>query len=182
MSCRTLTGLAAGLAFAASAAAQQPAAATIQAHDIAQHIQVLASDNFGGRAPASKGERLTIDYIRDHFKQYGLKPAADGDWFQTVPLVKITADPDTTLTIAGEDKKLRFGYADDMIVWTEREAKHVALDNSPLVFVGYGIIAPEYDWNDYAGVDVTGKTVVILVNDPGYTTHNPKLFTGRAMT
>ncbi|HET7369414.1 MAG TPA: peptidase M28, partial [Gammaproteobacteria bacterium] len=182
MDYRTLAGLFAGLVIAANSAAQQTPVRSIQAHDIAQHIKVLASDKFGGRAPASEGERLTIDYIRDHFRQYGLKPGTDGGWFQTVPLVKITADPDTTLTAGGGESKLHFGYADDMIVWTEREEKHVALTDSPLVFVGYGIVAPEYDWNDYAGVDVRGKTVVILVNDPGYATGNPTLFTGRAMT
>lgn len=182
MLCRTFAGLAASLAFTAGAAAQPPAVASIQAQDIAQHIKVLASDKFGGRAPASEGERLTIDYIRDQLEQYGVKPGANGDWFQTVPLVKITADPDTTLTVAADQAQLRFDYANDMIVWTEREAEHVALKDSPLVFVGYGIVAPEYDWNDYAGVDVHGKTVVILVNDPGYATRNPDLFTGRAMT
>ncbi|HET7306965.1 MAG TPA: M28 family metallopeptidase [Gammaproteobacteria bacterium] len=181
--CCAAAGMVLGLAVAGTAAAgQSTAAASISAADIAHHIQVLASDKFGGRAPASPGEKLTIDYIRAHFKQYGLKPPVNDGYFQTVPLVKVTTDPHTTLTVAGGNKPLHFDYANDMIVWTTREAKHIDLKNSPLVFVGYGIVAPEYHWNDYAGVDVKGKTVVILVNDPGYATHNPKLFTGRAMT
>lgn len=168
------------LGFTANAA--PPAVDVIQPGDIAHHIKVLASDKFGGRAPASRGEKLSIDYIRDHFRDYGLKPAVDGSYFQKVPLVEITADPHTELTIAGGGHKLDFSYDSDMMVWTKHEDPHVALKGSPLVFVGYGIVAPEYHWNDYAGLDVKGKTVVILVNDPGYATGDKHLFHGRSMT
>jgi Zn-dependent M28 family amino/carboxypeptidase len=176
-----VSGLVCGLLFAAAVQARPPVA-SIRADDIAHDIKVLASDKFGGRAPASEGEKLSIDFIRDNFKKAGLKPAVNGSYFQTVPLVEVTADPHSTLTIGGAQKPLSFNYADDMIVWTKRESKHVDLDKSPLVFVGYGIVAPEYHWNDYAGIDVKGKTVVILVNDPGYATGNKKLFHGKSMT
>jgi Zn-dependent M28 family amino/carboxypeptidase len=145
-------------------------------------IQILSSDAFGGRAPGSPGEQLTIDYIAKLFKAYGLAPANQGSYFQDVPLVQITADPDTSLNVSGADAPLRFAYAQDMVVSTARPEETVSLQKSPLVFAGYGIVAPEYQWDDYAGLDVKGKTVVVLVNDPGYATGDPKLFEGKTMT
>ena len=94
----------------------------------------------------------------------------------------ITADPDATLEIAGPERVSRFVYADDFMAWTKRVVPQVQISNSELVFVGYGIVAPEYDWNDYEGVDVRGKTVVILVNDPGFGSQDPALFNGNSMT
>lgn len=174
--------LALGLAFATAGRAAPPATASIQADDLAHDIKTLASDKFGGRAPASEGEKLSTHFIADHFRDAGLKPAVDGSYFQKVPMVEIEADPHTTLTIAGKQHTFHFDYGRNMIVWTKREASHVALKDSPLVFVGYGIVAPEYHWNDYAGLDVKGKTVVILVNDPGYATGDKNLFHGHGMT
>jgi Zn-dependent M28 family amino/carboxypeptidase len=144
-------------------------------------IKALSSDEFAGRAPASEGEKLTIDYISGQFKRYGLQPADHGSFLQEVPLVQITANPDTVLTVGG-GTPLTLAYGSDMIVSTPRPQATVSLADSPLVFVGYGIVAPEYQWNDYAGLDVKGKTVVVLVNDPGYATGDPKLFKGKAMT
>jgi len=143
-------------------------------------IETLSSDAYGGRAPGSTGERLSTDYISAQFKKYGLLPADAGSYLQEVPLKQITADPDTHLDIAGSSAPLRFDYATDLVVSTPRTETTVTLKDSPLVFVGYGIVAPEFHWNDYAGLDVKGKIVVALVNDPGHV--NGSLFDGKAMT
>src|SRR5262245_55492672 len=146
------------------------------------HIAALASDDFEGRKPGTAGEEKTVDYIRRQFAEAGLKPGHGTTFFQSVPMVEITAAPDTTLTFERAGNKRELKYAQDMVVWTKRVVPQSSLDNSPLVFVGYGIVAPEYDWNDYAAADIKGKTAVILINDPGFATGDPKLFRGRAMT
>ena len=145
-------------------------------------IRALSSDAFAGRGPGSAGEQRTIEYIAAQFRRSGLQPANHGSFFQDVPMVQITADPDTELVVSGGETPLRFRYGSEIIVTTPRPLPSVSLTDSPLVFVGYGIVAPEYQWNDYAGVDVKGKTVVMLVNDPGYATEDPALFHGKAMT
>ncbi|MFQ5535329.1 MAG: M28 family metallopeptidase [Sphingomonadales bacterium] len=159
-----------------------PEAGTITADDLARHIEILASDAFGGRGPASPGEEKTTAYLKDEFERLGLKPANGDSFFQAVPLVEITADPDTSIKVTGGSKPLELAYSDDAMVWTTRVVDQVAVENSDMVFVGYGVVAPEYGWDDYAGLDVEGKTVVILVNDPGYATQDPALFNGNTMT
>lgn len=155
----------------------------ISADDIARHVEVLASDEFEGRGPSSPGEEKTVAYLAEQFQAMGLQPGNGDSYFQEVPLVDITADPDTRLTFTDAGGNLMsFEYATDMMVWTERVVETSAVDMSEVVFVGYGIVAPEYDWNDYEGLDVTGKTVIILVNDPGFATADQALFTGKAMT
>ena len=144
-------------------------------------MQTLSTDAFGGRAPGSQGEKLTLDYITSQYKKYGLTPGNGGSWLQEVPMKQITASPDTTLVVSGgKGGPYTFAYGDDMVVSSPRTDAVVSLRKSELVFVGYGIVAPEYKWNDYADVDVKGKTVVVLVNDPGHA--DPKLFDGKAMT
>ena len=147
-----------------------------------EHIAVLASDEFEGRGPVSRGEELTIAYLTEAFEAAGLEPGNDGDWLQPVPLVSITADPAMELVVSGDDGEVTFEYATEMMAWTKHIIDRSGLADSDLVFVGYGIVAPEYGWDDYAGVDVGGKTVVMLVNDPGYATGDPALFNGRSMT
>ena len=147
-----------------------------------EHIAVLASDEFEGRAPVSRGEELTIAYISEAFEAAGLKPGNAGEWLQEVPLVSITADPGMRLAIAGEGHDTPLEYGTEMMAWTKRVIDRSGLQSSELVFVGYGVVAPEYGRDDYAGIDVTGKTVVMLVNDPGYATGDPARFNGRAMT
>jgi Zn-dependent M28 family amino/carboxypeptidase len=147
-----------------------------------RHIAALASDDFEGRKPATPGEEKTVEYIRQQFEAVGLKPGNGATFYQSVPLVEITADPNTTLTVSSGGESRSFKYRDDMVVWTKRVVAHSALEQSELVFVGYGIVAPEYEWNDYAAADIKGKTAVILINDPGFVTQDPKLFGGRAMT
>jgi Zn-dependent M28 family amino/carboxypeptidase len=148
-----------------------------------RHIEILASDEFGGRAPASPGEELTVEYLVRTFESLGLEPANGDSYTQDVPLawVEVVNSPDLVISGAqGEDLQLTYGT--EQVVWTRRQLAEAAINDSELVFVGYGINAPERDWNDYAGVDVAGKTVVILVNDPGYATQDPELFNGNAMT
>jgi Zn-dependent M28 family amino/carboxypeptidase len=158
------------------------AAATITETDLATRIEVLADDSMLGRAPASLGEERTLRYLQEQFRAVGLEPGNGARYLQEVPLVSIAADPTMTLTIRGRGTVNRFAYATEFMGWTKRVTPRVELQNSEMVFVGYGIVAPKYDWNDYEGVDVRGKTVVMLVNDPGFATQDTALFTGNAMT
>ncbi len=162
--------------------ARESAGRAITGPALEAHIKRLSSDEFQGRAPASPGEEKTVAYITDQFQQAGLEPGNKGSWYQEVPLVSITLDPDTTLVIDGLDEPVELQHGDATVVWTKRVAESVTLEDSEMVFVGYGIVAPEYGWNDYEGVDVEGKTVVMLVNDPGFATQDPELFNGNAMT
>ncbi|MGB0922740.1 MAG: M28 family peptidase [Pseudoalteromonas shioyasakiensis] len=151
---------------------------SINSEQLAEHIKVLASDEFGGRAPSSKGEELTLAYLTDQFKALGFEPGNGDSFLQEVPLVSLEADSDMVLTIGGKD----YQYKKDMVMGSSRISAKQSIKDSELVFVGYGVNAPEYNWNDYEGIDVKGKTVVMLVNDPGFATKNPDLFTGDAMT
>jgi len=158
-------------------------AASITEAEIAEHLAILASDEFGGRAPSSPGEELTVAYLAEQFEAAGLEPANDGSWFQNVPLVDITADPERApFSVTDGEGTLSFDYADDFVTWTTRVVEASGVEDSDLVFVGYGIVAPEAGWDDYEGVDVTGKTAVILVNDPGFATQDPDVFSGNTMT
>ena len=179
---------------AASADSETPAASAaatsnhafsdaIVAGDFAEHVQQLASDDFGGRGPGTPGEEKTIEYIKAQFARIGLQPGNGSDWFQTVPMVETTADEASASMVAtagGNTQTLKFGT--DMVIGTRTGQAQVSIKDSPLVFVGYGVDAPEQQWNDYAGIDVKGKTVVMLVNDPGFHAGDAKLFDGKRMT
>lgn len=145
-------------------------------------VRVLASDDFEGRAPGTAGEAKTVAFLVDHFRKLGLKPGNGDSYLQQVPLVEILAGTDATLSIAGHGTVKPLAYAKDMVIWTKREVPEVSLRHSDLVFAGYGIVAPEYDWNDYAHLDVHGKTVVLLGGDPGTGSNDPKVFRGNAET
>jgi len=152
-----------------------------QSFDIQQiksHVKKISSDEFGGREPASAGEKLTTDLLINEFKNLGLQPGNGNSFVQAVPMVAITSTPTTSLNIAD----MAFDFPKNFVASSRQTKQALSLNNSELVFVGYGINAPEYNWNDYKNVDVKGKTVVILVNDPGYATKNPKLFDGNTMT
>lgn len=158
---------------------EQAALASFTPQSLAASIKTLASDAFGGRAPGSAGERQSIDYLRAKFKALGLQPAWHGKYFQTVPMTELTAHP-ADLVVTGHKATTHLQYLHDEVVVTRREQPLVNIKSSPMIFVGYGIDAPAFHWNDFSGVDVKGKTIVALVNDPGY--NNPNLFHGRNMT
>ncbi|MFD0940883.1 M28 family metallopeptidase [Pedobacter boryungensis] len=145
-----------------------------------KHIAVLASDDFEGRKPFTEGETKTINYLKGEFEKLGLKPANGDSYFQDVPMVDIKSTP-TDLTIktaSGSSTSLK--YLDDFVGATRHVTNQVKVENSEMVFAGYGIVAPEYKWNDYEGLDVKGKTVVVMVNDPGFL--DSTLFKGKTMT
>lgn len=147
-----------------------------------EHLRTLSSDDFEGRAPGTRGEELTIEYTTAEFERYGIKPLNDGSFLQPVPLVRIAPTRVTNMALRHNDEETEFKYRDEMMVWTPRVVEEINLDASDMVFVGYGIVAPEFDWDDYAEHDVEGKTVVMFVNDPGFATQDDALFTGNAMT
>ena len=142
------------------------------------HIKTLSSDEFGGREPATPGGKMTTDLLEKEFKQLGLKPGNGDSYLQSVPLVSIVSEPQTELEIGD----IKFKFLQNFVANSRQTRERVSLENSELVFVGYGINAPEYGWNDYQGLDVKGKTVVVLVNDPGYASQDPELFDGNTMT
>ena len=171
----------AGLSLVAVPALAAPPAISIDT--LKTVTKTLSSDAFEGRAPTTAGEAKTIAYIEAQFKAAGIKPGNKGKWLQAVPMVEITAKPDAVINIAGGKAPITLNYKTDMAVMSYRVVPKTDIKSSELVFVGYGINAPERGWNDYAGVDVKGKTVVILINDPDYemkTLDGP--FGGRAMT
>jgi Zn-dependent M28 family amino/carboxypeptidase len=151
---------------------------SVNIDNIHKDIKQLASDKFAGRAPLTKGEKLTIDYLAKQYESIGLKGANNGSFFHPVPMAKIIIDQDMKLRIGD----MTFNNGIDFTARTEKIENTITLDDSDIVFVGYGINAPEYNWNDYAGIDVKGKTVIMLVNDPGFATQDEAVFTGNAMT
>jgi len=157
-------------------------ASDINAADFGELVKQLSSDAFEGRGPGTAGEQKTVEYIRDQMQRIGLQPGNGDSWFQDVPMVETTADENTVprLQSAGQARDLKFGT--DIVVGTRTGQPEVKIDNSELVFVGYGVDAPEQKWNDYADQDWKGKTVVMFVNDPGFHTGDSKLFEGKRMT
>ena len=165
-----------------------PALSSINADDLLRHIQVLASDGFEGRAPGTPGEDKTIGYLTNQFARLGLRPGnADGTWVQDVPLVGLTTTEPRFAYSAG-DRQITVTLPAAGVIWTKRFVPQVKLDETDVVFVGYGVVAPEYGWDDYKGVDVRGKTILMLVNDPAIPDPDdpekldPRFFQGKAMT
>ena len=156
----------------------------ITAEDFAARVKKISGDAFEGRKPGTIGERMTTAWIKDQFEQAGLKPGDSGNWFQTVPMIETTLqDPGSVaLDVSTKNGNERFAYRTDMIVNTLDASHDVAIEGSPIVFAGYGVVAPEQNWNDYAGLDVKGKTVIVLVNDPGWGNGDDALFKGKALT
>ena len=165
----------------------QPALEAITPDGLLAHIKVLASDEFEGRAPGTKGEELSVKYISDQFKKIGLKPGnPDGTYTQEVPLAGIKSEPRMSF-IAG-DKMIDLKYPDDFVASSARLQPEIKIDKSDVVFVGYGVVAPEYGWDDYKDVDVHGKTILMLIGDPAVpdpkdpSKLDDKMFKGKAMT
>ena len=161
----------------------------IEPQPILDRIKVLASDDFQGRAPGTAGEEKTVQYLENEFKKLGLKPGnTDGTYIQKVPLVGITGTPTTPLTISKGATKQVIKWRDEMVAWTKHVEDTAAITNSEMIFAGYGVEAPEFNWDDFKGVDVKGKTIVVLVNDPAVPDPSnpgkldPKTFGGDAMT
>jgi Zn-dependent M28 family amino/carboxypeptidase len=203
---RSLLTLAVSLLAAAcggsdNAAPQPPAAAAappamtpdqmpkVDQNAILERIKVLSSDEFEGRAPGTKGEELTVRYLVEESKKLGLMPGnPDGTYVQKVPLVGITGAQASPFTVTKGAQKRTFKWSDEVVAFTKRVTETVSIENSDLVFVGYGVTAPEYNWDDFKGMDVKGKTLVVLVNDPQVpdasdgSQLDAKLFNGRAMT
>jgi len=147
-----------------------------------KHIEILASDEFEGRGPGSAGGEKTKLYLKEEFKKMGL-PSIRGDYYLEVPLSKMTVDLNSSfLSISKNDKARILEAGPETVYWTKRVVEGVSVRTSELVFVGYGIVAPEYGWNDYKNLDVKGKTAVMLINDPGFWTEDPELFNGKSMT
>ncbi|TSB04306.1 M28 family metallopeptidase [Sphingorhabdus contaminans] len=147
-------------------------------------VKELSLDSYEGRAPGSAGEEKTVAYLIDRFKKAGLEPGNNGSWTQDVPLVEITAKNVSALSIADKSgKAMSFAYGSEFVVGSYRETPKTKIDQSEMIFVGHGIVAPEKGWNDYEGLDVKGKTVVIMVNDPDFDATDLKGdFGGKAMT
>ncbi|MFS2005302.1 M20/M25/M40 family metallo-hydrolase [Duganella sp. CT11-25] len=171
----------------AFAQAPAKALAAVSEKDLLAHIKTLASDEFEGRAPGSPGEVKTVAYLQQEFKKLGLKPGnPNGSWIQPVPMRGLTPTPSFSYTIAG--KSVALSFPDDYVAHSTSQPASVNVANSEIVFVGYGVQAPEYGWDDYKGVDVRGKTILMLINDPAVPNPNnpaeldPSMFKGKAMT
>ena len=180
---------AAGPLFAADELALrlEPALEAITPDGLLAHIKVLASDEFEGRAPGTKGEDLSVKYITDQFKKVGLKPGnPDGTYTQEVPLAGIKSEP--LMSFKVRDETIDLKYPDDFIASSARLQPEIKINNSEIVFVGYGVVAPEYGWDDYKDVDVRGKTLLMLIGDPPIpdpkdpSKLDDKIFKGKAMT
>ena len=171
----------------ASGASIHAAVAAIDQRDFLHHIEVLSSDEFEGRAPGTHGEALTVSYLEQQFKSIGLLPGSpNGRYTQRVPMTGFTGNPQASITIG--TRHLELHYPDDFVAFSALRSPRVEIQSSELVFVGYGVIAPEYGWNDYKSLDVRGKTLVMLINDPPVPDPHDagklddKIFGGKAMT
>ena len=160
---------------------------SLTSEGLLRHIRVLASDEFEGRGPGTPGEDKSVEYITAQFKALGLKPGnPDGTYVQAVPLVGLTTQP--TGSYRAGDQLTELTFPDDAVVWSKRFTPEVKVEDSEIVFVGYGVVAPEYGWDDYKGVDLHGKTLLMLINDPPVPDPtdakelNPRMFKGKAMT
>jgi len=158
------------------------ASVEVSQETLGNHIEQLASDAFLGRKPFTEGEVITVNYLKDEFEKLGLVPGNGDSYFQDVPLVEITGTPSANMVISGDKGSFSLEALKDFVATTNKATTDVSLENSELVFAGYGIVAPEYGWNDYEGVDWKGKTAVVLINDPGFKSGDSNLFKGNEMT
>src|SRR5690348_4309531 len=160
----------------------------ISTNELFQHIKVLSSDEFEGRGPGTPGEDKSVAYLVAKFKELGLKPGnPDGTFIQRVPLMGFTAKPVVSFSMP-EQARLEPDFPKDAVIWSRRYVPEVKVTNSDVIFVGYGIVAPEYGWDDYKDVDVRGKTILMLINDPPIpdpsdpSKLDPQIFGGKGMT
>jgi Predicted aminopeptidases len=160
----------------------EKAANTISSMELSKDISVLASDSLQGRGLCSIGETRTLNYLQSRMKELGLEPAFGTSYLQRVPLVKISSSVENDLVINSSNSKQLALPQSSYTAWSSALQQKIAVSKSEIIFVGFGIDAPEYKWNDFEGLDVRGKTIVVLVNDPGYYTHDSSMFQGNAMT
>ncbi len=149
---------------------------------LARHIIVLASDSFQGRKPFTLGEKRTLAYLESQFRSLGLEPGNGTSYLQDVPMVEITPHPDSVMKVESAKGSFVLHNATDYVITTENTDSVISLNKDELIFAGYGVVAPEYNWNDYAGINVKGKVVLVMVNDPGFGTADTSIFKGRTMT
>ncbi len=150
--------------------------------NLKKDISVLASDSFMGRKPFTEGEKKTINYLQESYKQIGLEPGNGNSFLQEVPMVNIQAKAAPTMEVQSPTGNFTLNALKDYIIWTDKTDAEITLDKAELIFAGYGVVAPEYNWNDYAGLDVKGKIVLVMVNDPGFWVGDTSLFKGSEMT
>jgi Zn-dependent M28 family amino/carboxypeptidase len=155
---------------------------SISTDSLKKHVSILASDAYLGRKPFTVGETKTIQYLQQQFAAMGLEPGNENSYFQEVPLVNILATAAPNMQVQSNKGNLTLKAFDDYIIWTNKTDENISLDNAELVFAGYGVVAPEHNWNDYAGLDVKGKVVMVMVNDPGFWVDDTTLFKGKSMT
>ncbi|MDL5045102.1 M28 family metallopeptidase [Oscillatoria amoena NRMC-F 0135] len=156
--------------------------ASFTVQHLENHLGTLASDEFMGRMPFTEGERKTVAYLEEQLKRLGIEPGNGTSYLQEVPLVNITTTAAPTLTVKASKKSLTLAGLTDYVIWTERTQETISFNDNDMVFAGFGIVAPEYNWNDYEGLNVKDKIVVVMVNDPGFGSDNTSLFKGNTMT
>jgi len=154
----------------------------IQISDFEPHVIALSSDEFMGRMPFTEGETLTLNYLEGEFKKLGLKPGNGDSYFQDVPMMSITTKPASQMKIQSSGGVFNLNGFEDYVLWTQRTDPRVSFEDVEIIFAGYGIVAPEYGWNDYENLDVNGKIVMVMVNDPGFGSTDQGLFRGNTMT
>ena len=155
---------------------------SINADSLAANITVLASDSFMGRKPFTEGETKTIHFLEKKFREVGLEPGNGNSFLQDVPMVRITTNAAPVMKVHSSKGDFDLKGLEDYVIWTDKTDSLLSMKNSEVVFAGYGVVAPEYNWNDYANIDVKGKVVLLLVNDPGFNAGDTTLFKGKAMT
>jgi Zn-dependent M28 family amino/carboxypeptidase len=155
---------------------------SFSAERLRQSIEVLAADSLAGRKPFTPGEAKTISYIQKQFSAAGLEPGNGNSFLQEVPMVSILAIADSYMKVKFLKGDFKLKAYDDYIIWTDKTEGPISLDNTELVFAGYGVVAPEYNWNDYEGLNVKDKVVMVMVNDPGFSVGDTGLFQGKRMT
>lgn len=156
--------------------------ASFNADSLKQYLSVLASDSFMGRKPFTEGETTTLDYLQKQFASIGLEPGNGNSFLQEVAMVNIMAKAAPEMQITGASKNFTLKAFDDYVVWTDKPDSIETWDKTDIIFAGYGVVAPEYNWNDYEGLDVKGKIVIVMVNDPGFWSGDTTLFKGKTMT
>ncbi len=155
---------------------------TVKADMIERHLQEISSDEYLGRKPFTEGERKTVNYLTSQLEDLGLQPGNGNSYTQKVPLVEITGSPDPMMSFEGHGKTIDLELKSDFVSYSEHIEENVEVKNSEVLFCGFGITAPEYDWDDFAGQDIQGKTIIVLVNDPGFGGEDESFFKGNTMT